>query len=534
MSEDVEAGSNTTVYAKQEADQGVGQGGDRRRSPPRFGGWKRVAAVVALVALADLLFFAAAGVGLSAAVFLLALVTGTAALNRGQLGERTTWGAMVLLAVALVPVIYGGSVSAIVIAGFAAAHLALCLARVATGDAVRDALRAIGLAFAGPVMPLIHMIRLHVARARGGWLRGGRFGRLSLAAWLVPLVLGTLFVLLFREANPMIEAWLADLSPGSLLREIDFGRVLLWGFCGMVAWPFVHARLFRGRAAWRAGKVRGAIFGAMAMRPTGAALQLETSMFGPSVILRSLVLFNLLFGVQTVLDLAYLWGGAALPDGMSYAEYAHRGAYPLILTALLAAAYVVVAMRPGSASAQSPAIRIAVYLWVAQNVLLAVSSILRLELYVEAYALTYLRVAAFVWMGLVAAGLVLIVARIVFDLSTGWLVGANLAALVLTLYVCGFVNFPSVIANYNVDHSREVSGEGRPLDLGYLESLGPEALPALERFDAATSIATVSDGRQSRITGVRIRLVTELEDSLDDWRAWTVRLFLTQAYVEVH
>ncbi len=60
-------------------------------------------------------------------------------------------------------------------------------------------------------------------------------------------------------------------------------------------------------------------------------------MFGRSAILNSLILFNALFAVQTILDLIYLWGGVRLPDGLSYAEYAHRGAHPLIATALLAA-----------------------------------------------------------------------------------------------------------------------------------------------------------------------------------------------------
>ena len=35
-----------------------------------------------------------------------------------------------------------------------------------------------------------------------------------------------------------------------------------------------------------------------------------------------------------------------------------------------------------------------------------ISSILRLDLYVGIYSLTYWRVAAFIWMGLVAVGLV--------------------------------------------------------------------------------------------------------------------------------
>ena len=69
---------------------------------------------------------------------------------------------------------------------------------------------------------------------------------------------------------------------------------------------------------------------------------------------RSLILFNALFALQTGLDLAYLWGGANLPDGMSHAEYAHRGAYPLIATALLAAGFVLIAMRPEWAGASIP------------------------------------------------------------------------------------------------------------------------------------------------------------------------------------
>ena len=68
-------------------------------------------------------------------------------------------------------------------------------------------------------------------------------------------------------------------------------------------------------------------------------------LFGTEAILRSLILFNGLFAVQTVLALVYLWGNAKLPDGISYAGYAHRGAYPLIATALLSAAFVLAAMR---------------------------------------------------------------------------------------------------------------------------------------------------------------------------------------------
>ena len=155
---------------------------------------------------------------------------------------------------------------------------------------------------------------------------------------------------------------------------------------------------------------------------TSRAVRRSPNFLARPTILRSLILFNLLFAVQTVLDLVYLWGNAKLPAGISYADYAHRGAYPLIVTALLAAGFVLAAMRPGGPAERSKVIRPLVYLWVAQNVMLVVSSMLRLDLYVQIYLLTCWRVAAFIWMLLVAIGLLLIVARIILEQSNGWLV----------------------------------------------------------------------------------------------------------------
>ena len=243
--------------------------------------------------------------------------------------------------------------------------------------------------------------------------------------------------------------------------------------------------------------------------------------FGAATILRSLILFNLLFAVQTVLDVAYLWGNATLPADISYAAYAHRGAYPLIVTALLAAGFVLAAMRPGGPAEQSKVIRPLVYLWVAQNVLLVASSILRLDLYVQIYLLTWWRVAAFIWMLLVAFGLLLIVARIVLNRSNEWLIRANLITLTATLYVCSLVNFAAVIADYNVNHSREVAGKGVQIDMNYLLHLGPQALPAIDR-------AIQLRGADPTLVSRRDCLVEQQRNDMASWRAWGFRSWRLQ------
>ena len=182
-------------------------------------------------------------------------------------------------------------------------------------------------------------------------------------------------------------------------------------------------------------------------------------LLGVQAMSRSLILFNALFALQSGLDLVYLWGGATLPDGMSHAEYAHRGAYPLIVTALLAAGFVLIAMRPGGPAEQSRLIRPLVLAWIGQNVLLVISSIFRLDLYVAAFSLTYLRLAAFIWMGLVAAGLLLILVQIMLRKPISWLITANAATLALVLYGCCFINAPRIIAAYNLAHSREATAQ---------------------------------------------------------------------------
>jgi hypothetical protein len=135
-------------------------------------------------------------------------------------------------------------------------------------------------------------------------------------------------------------------------------------------------------------------------------------------------------------------------------------------------------------------------------------------------------VAAFIWMLLVAAGLVLIIARIALGRSNSWLTLMNLGALALALYVCCFINFPALIADYNVTHSRDMKGPGIDLDLGYLASLGPQALPALDRYlDNRKPVSTWW------LTGKRNGLAAMHLDGTRGWRAWTFRNWQLTQYL---
>ena len=481
---------------------------DRQPLFADLAGARKFAGVAGLVALADWLFYGHP-LGFSMVVFLLALDLGAVATNPVRADAREMPVALGVLAVAIVPLILEPSLIAVLFGAMGAAYFALAATRKA-GDWRSRIKDAVALLCDGSWQAASD---LHgFGRS---WSQGGRVipGAGAMTVWIVPAVLGGIFLLLFASANPLIEGWFAAFDLQALIAHLSIVRIAFWLITLSLVWPFIFMAA-RSRLKAKAEAKAEAILNTPLDLPIS---QVPDLLFGKAAILRSLLLFNLLFALQTSLDAAYLWGGMALPNGMTYASYAHRGAYPLIVTALLAAAFVIAAMRPGTEAERSPVIRNLVYLFVGQNVVLVISSILRLDLYVEVLSLTYWRVAAFIWMGLVAVGLLLIVVRIVLRRSNSWLVGMNLASLAVTLYLCGLVNFPSLIANYNVTHSREMSGQGQPLDVGYLVGLGPHALPAFDVFIA--SRPTVPAWMMT----CRTRLIQAHLNRMQDWRAWSYR-----------
>ena len=457
------------------------------------------AITVALAALADWLFYDQL-IGISAVLFALALIFGSLLANFATWEKKQALLAGIIVLLGLLPAFEEFNAMSL---GFITLTLAVGVQLAAKPGFERLGQRAsalLDLYLIGPFRFFREAPGMfHLPAILAG-----------IAAWFIPVVLSGVFVFLFAAANPMIEKWINLITPGSAPSYVNVGRTIFWIVALSLVWPFIHIR-WRNRSRVAAETTTQA-----PETPSG-----DVIFFGPATILRSLILFNLLFAVQTVLDAIYLWGNTTLPADISYASYAHRGAYPLIITALLAAGFVLASMRPGGPADRSRIIRPLVYLWVAQNVLLVASSILRLDLYVQIYLLTWWRVAAFIWMVLVMIGLLLIVARIALNRSNAWLVRMNLLTLTATLYFCSLINLTPLIADYNVSHSREVSGKGVEIDMNYLFHLGPQALPAIDRVISLRSYGPSLAPRRND-------LVEQQQRIMASWRAWGFRSWRLQ------
>ncbi len=428
--------------------------------------WRIIAlSLPGLVALADLLIWQAGTPRLSLAVFVVAVVGAAQLLAGPGIGRRATlfgWGGVVLGGLAVVEEVQTLSVL-ILILGMTHAVAWFAAGSDATWAViVRAGWRWFGQAILRSVADLWKF---------GQGLVSARIGRAGLAHlmrdWALPLGLGGLFVLLFISANPVLDTWALAVSNWSPDIRLNLWRVLFWLVIAGLVWPLLRLPAMRPRL----------LTPAKAPTKARSAVHLPEAVLNPRSVVRALLTFNLIFALQTGLDLTYLWGGVGLPDGMTHAIYAHRGAYPLVVTALLAGGFALIT-QPFLRG--QPLLRGLMFLWTAQNILLVVSSILRLDLYVDAYGLTRLRFAAFIWMGLVVAGLVLMVWQVACEKPVRWLFArAGLLGL-SAVYVCSFINVAGLVARHNLARSNQ------DFDHYYLCTLGPGAVVAIARAERAT------------------------------------------------
>lgn len=445
--------------------------------------------LIALIALADLLFWDAP-LGVSMAVFALAVFAAACLYATPRRDLR--WPGLVLVA-SLLPVVemaqtlsvaflLGGLVTAVLMTRLTGPLRAEDLAR--TGH---QWLRSMPLS--GP-RALVALVRAPHGAVQTALERRKQV----LTGWAFPLGGALILSGLLLSANPILcdalTSALRALAPTNLTAEDILVRPLFWIGTGFVLWPLLTAMAARDRAEdWQVPEI--------------AAPGLNRAS-----VVNALWVFNAMLAVQSLMDLAILTGGAALPEGMSHAEYAHRGAYPLLVTAMLAGAFALAA-RPFWDEHRLT--RPLLVLWLVQNMTLCASAALRLDLYMHAYGLTYLRLYALVWIGVVAAGLGLTLWQILARQNTLWLVARAALMGLATLYACAFVNFADIIARQNL--ARAAANPGQPIDHAYLCKLGPTAGAAILR-----QVREHPELRSKRAVHCG-----PLSAPMPDWRGWGFR-----------
>lgn len=422
-------------------------------------GWRRAGLLAALIVLADQMLWQVMP-GLSLVPLTIALAAG-AQWSFGRQMSRSNliraWGVLLLL---LIPAIVQVQFLSVMFLTIGLGQFLLCLCFTKTSPGVAQSLRtAVRLPLYAVVQNVDDISALPNLMSR----KNQNIRRIwqGVGDWLLSIGLGAVFIVLFAVANPLIDQGISYAVNWDLA-ALDGSRLLVWVGLAWCIWPILRLAAFRERLIV-SGPDRTIAWGRL------------PGLNGRSLF-RGLVIFNLLFAIQTVSDGAYLWGGAALPDGMSYAAYAHRGAYPLLVVALLAGGFSLL-VQPHLAA--HPELKRLLYIWLAQTVVLVASTLMRLDLYVGAFGLTRWRIAAALWLVLVMVGLCLMLWQLWKGHGPGWLILRSAAVSALSLYLVCFVSLGGLVASHNLTHQKE-----HMIDRGYVCGLGPDALPAIRRWES--------------------------------------------------
>ncbi len=222
-----------------------------------------------------------------------------------------------------------------------------------------------------------------------------------------------------------------------------------------------------------------------------------------------LVVVDVLFAVFVMLQLAYLFGGTdpMAMAGLTYAEYARRGFFELVLVALLAGGLVVT--LDSAVGSRSRGQLAGALVLLALTAVVLVSALLRLRLYQSMYGWTELRLVvliAIAWLGVALA----VAAALLLLRRTRW-----------SLHVLGIMVLVAVGALNVIGPQAFVTG--RNLE----RAIDPSLVPPGGRTGLDTDyLAQFGDGAVAPIVDAWERLAQTDRDALApalEWRADELR-----------
>ncbi|MFE9881302.1 DUF4153 domain-containing protein [Streptomyces sp. NPDC005784] len=282
----------------------------------------------------------------------------------------------------------------------------------------------------------------------------------GLRALVVSAVLLLVFGALFAGADAAFADLLGDLVPDTSVSGGPWRVVLLvFGLVGALTVAHTAAAPVRwDRVVVPAGRPRNRVEWAL-----------------------PLIVLTLLFAAFNAVQLAVLFGGyrAVLKNtGQSYAQYARQGFWQLLVVTLLTLLVVVFALRwaPRDDASDRKLVRGVLGTLCGLALVVVASAVRRMDMYVEAFGLTRLRVSVLaveLWLGVV---IVLIMAAGVW--GARWLPRAVAASAAAGVLAFGLMSPDSLIAERNVQRYEDTGD----FDLLYARDLSADAVPALDKL----------------------------------------------------
>jgi hypothetical protein len=206
-------------------------------------------------------------------------------------------------------------------------------------------------------------------------------------------------------------------------------------------------------------------------------MEINNRSWDPIISITILMAINCVYLVFTLIQFAYMFGSLnnALPSDFTYAEYARRGFFELLMVTLINFSLLLSSIRftrkDGNLVAR--AVRILHSLLILCTVVILASAYFRMSLYEAVYGYTYLRV-------LTQSFMIFLFVLFLIAFYKIWnehisLLKPYIVIGIIAYLILNFVNIDVLITNNNIDRYIKTG----KLDTHYLRSLSYDSIPVL-------------------------------------------------------
>ncbi len=348
--------------------------------------------------------------------------------------------------------------------------------------------------------------------------------------YTVPIFIILLFVVLYKNANPVFDQLLQKLSNSigpwlnALLNKIDLFVLPFFLLCLLISnlYFFKKAKIEIVQADENASNelLRSRKKSSSGFNLIGLKYEYKAGVF-------LFVILNLILAVVNTIDVYWVWFNFEW-KGQYLKQFVHDGTYLLIASLIISILLVLYFFRRNlNFYYSNTLLKQLAILWLAQNALLAISVAIRNFRYIEYFALAYKRIGVIIFLMAVIYGLYIIYLKINKRQSSYYLIRKNTAFVYWLLVISSLLNWDSIIAKYNFNHYQTAF-----LHLEYLTTLSDKTLPILnkseeelkriqhvqlEKFPFDGKAMDVVDYR-SKIESKKIRFISKWENK--NWLSW--------------
>ncbi len=328
--------------------------------------------------------------------------------------------------------------------------------------------------------------------------------------YIIPLAVSLVFFIFYRNSSALFKNLTDQIRFDFIsIKWVFFtvgGLILTYGFY----YSKKIARLFIYEQSQQDGIIPS---GKNVVSIIGNSIDIDTERRSGIMMLG---LLNFLILVVNVLDIKFLVFGGDLPQNFNYSAMVHEGINSLILSIITAIAIILWYFRGEQNYSGNNILRVLAYIWIAQNVLMIVTSAYKNGLYIEEWALTYKRIGVFVYLLLASLGLITTAIKIRNIKSNWYLLKINIVGAYIALLLGCLVNWDLFIVRYNI-HWSEMNDNNDPIE--YTATLSRSVMPDLYNWSKTHSSDSLALELKEKFQYETLK-ITE-EQSLVDWRSWS-------------